>query len=60
MSVSGVSSASYQPAAAAATERAVLVLKKQQDSAKIQAQALVDLISQTPPGPVGRRINVYA
>jgi hypothetical protein len=39
-------------------ERAALVMNRQRDVAKAQAQALVALVQQA--GDVGRLINVYA
>jgi hypothetical protein len=54
MKISGAS------AAAAQTERAVLVLKKQQDTQKAQAQALLDLVNNASLTGVGTRINTYA
>lgn len=56
MKVSGASSA-YP---VTDIERAVLVLKKQQDTQKAQAQALVDLIGAASATGVGSRLNVYA
>jgi hypothetical protein len=63
MSVSQVpnGSSSYQSPAALEAERAVLVLKKQQDVAEAQGAALIALIEQSVSSPdVGTRINVYA
>lgn len=65
MSVSAVTpeSISNQSQANAAAERAVLVLKKQQDVAEAQAAALISLIQAVPvPSAegVGTRINTYA
>lgn len=45
--------------AAAAAERVMLVLKKQQDVAKAEGQALLSLIDQARPW-VGGRVNAYA
>lgn len=62
MTVSGVSSGASPSgsAAAASTERTILVLKKEQDAARVQAQALVELINDASSTEVGRRLSVYA
>jgi hypothetical protein len=57
MRISG-NSPSYQSAEAAAAERALMILKKQQDVAKNVGQALVALIDGASSG--NGRINVYA
>jgi hypothetical protein len=57
MSVSGISG--NPSAAALQAERAVLVVKKQQDAVKDQAQMLVDLVKQSSDS-VGQHINVLA
>ena len=44
--------------AAAAVERVMVVLKKEQDAAKAEGQALLSLIDAAPG--VGGRINAYA
>ncbi len=54
-----VSSISAQSQAAIQAERTVMVVKKQQDVTKEQAQMLVDLVKQSSES-VGRNINVYA
>jgi len=60
MGVSGVSSSSgYRSPEAIEAERTMLVVKKQQDVAKDQGQALVDLVKKSSDG-VGGNINVYA
>jgi hypothetical protein len=61
MSVSAVSSSvsSDASSAAAGTDRAILVAKKQQDVEKDQAQALIDLVKKSADG-VGQLLNVYA
>ena len=50
-------SSSASPAAAA-MERVMIVLKKEQDVARTEGQALLSLIDAAPG--VGGRINVYA
>jgi hypothetical protein len=57
MRISG-NSPSYQSAEATAAERALMILKKQQDVAKNVGQALVALIDGASSG--NGRINVYA
>lgn len=60
MGISGASGhSSYRSPAALEAERAVLVMKKQQDSVKAQAQAVVQLIEGASP-TVGTRLSVYA
>ena len=59
MTISGTSS-SYQSPAAAATERAMLVAKKQQDVSKDQGQALVALIENSSTGATNGGIDIYA
>ena len=60
MSVSAIASAATAPdLAATQNDRAVLVLKKTQDAAKAQAQALIELV-KTSADHVGRTIDVYA
>lgn len=60
MGISGASGSSgYQSPAALEAERAVLVLKKQQEAMKAQAQAVVQLIEGASPN-VGTRLSVYA
>jgi hypothetical protein len=60
MSVSAITSAASQQAAAAQNDRTVLVLKKTQDAAQAQAQALIELVKASTPDHVGRNIDVYA
>lgn len=57
-----IASLSNMQQSAAAMERTVAVLKKQQDVAKDQGAALVSLIQSipAPSGDVGTRLNVYA
>lgn len=43
-----------------AEERLVLVLKKQQDAAKSEAQALLSLIRTPEPGETGSGFSAYA
>ena len=57
MGVSGVSSCGSSDCAEVTRE--VLVVKKQQDVQKTEAQALLDLVKQSVDG-VGQRINVLA
>ena len=60
MSVSGVAGgASSCGSSDCEMTREVLVVKKQQDVQKTEAQALLSLIKQTTEG-VGQRINVLA
>ena len=61
MSVSAIASAatSQQPAAAE-TERATLVLKKTQDAAKAQAQALIELVKAGTPYHIGQTVDFFA
>ena len=58
MRISG-NSPHYQSAEALAAEREMMILKKQQDVAKAEGQALLSLIDQARPW-VGGRVNVYA
>ena len=57
MSIASIS-ASQQ--AASTVERQVAVMKKTRDVEKDVADALVDLVKQSGPGPVGSRLNVVA
>ena len=59
MSVSGVSSSGYTPKEVQEAQRAVMVVKKEQDVTKEQAQALADLVKQSTDG-IGQQIDVYA
>jgi hypothetical protein len=62
MSVQGVSggqSSSQLPATLEIT-RQTLVLKKEQDAARIEAQALTDLIKSAGANATSAGINVYA
>jgi hypothetical protein len=60
MGVSGVSGGSspYLSPGAAEAARVVQVLKKQQDVARDVGQALVQLIADAAPEPVGGRFSV--
>lgn len=61
MRVSGVQGGSgYQSAELAEVKRGVAVLKKQQDVAKDQGEAMVDLVKASSTSDVGGRIDVYA
>lgn len=60
MEVSSLASAiTSQTYASLQSERGVMVLKKTQDAAKAQGQALADLVKTTTE-QTGRIINVYA
>jgi hypothetical protein len=59
MRISG-SSPSFHSADADAAERAMMVLKKQQDLARNVGQALIALIDGAEPSNGDGRINVYA
>jgi hypothetical protein len=58
MNVSNVTTAASQ--AAPQNERSMLVLKKTQDAAKEQAQALIELVKAGTPDHIGQNIDVYA
>lgn len=60
VSVSGVGSSLSQLPAAREAERVMLMLKKQQDTVKIQAQAIIQLIDAASPRQMGGRVNGYA
>lgn len=61
MDISGIAGGAYVPSPAVTEDaRGILVLKKQQDVAKAQAQALIDLITQATSGDTGRYLSVYA
>jgi hypothetical protein len=58
MTVSGTSGGVVRTPESIAIERAMLVLQRQREAQKAQAQALVALVRQA--GDVGRLIDVYA
>jgi hypothetical protein len=58
MNVSAITTAASQ--AAPQNERTVLVLKKTQEAAKEQAQALIELVKAGTPDHIGSTIDVYA
>ncbi len=61
MGIFGIAGGANAPSPAISEDaRGILVLKKQQDVAKAQAQALIDLITQATSGDTGRYISVYA
>jgi hypothetical protein len=60
MSVSAITTATNQSVAAAENDRTTLVLKKTQDAAKVQAQALIELVKAGTPDHIGQNVDVYA